>query len=526
MNGALVAGVALWLAAQPSAIQAGEFARVGSRALPEGLVAESAELADLGGDGVVELIVAAHTSEEAAASALLIHRTAGAQLSAALRLDLTPDVTAWTVGDVHADAGDELVLFTPTSAFAWRPLAPEDQRYVRLVSVEFLWQVKEDGELVHDPSMVRDVDGDGLEDLVLPEHGAFRIAFQARADGAATFERVQRVRVPAETSDWEGLGPELAGPAAVSGGSRGSGFSVSVEASSEDEDEGEAGTLLAVIESVPSPQWIDWDADGRVDLLAQTNERLHLWRQTPAGFAEDPTRSFELPVKVDRKRRLDASYVAFLRDLDGDRRGDCAIFAGDLGAKSVRTQLLAFLSKGGEGKGPERDPFGERGRPQDVLVLAGFVASADFDDLDGDGFPEIVARTVRPDLIDQLASAASEALDADLYVYANRGGRFERRPALSWRYKLPIKAFLPTVEFFGDATGDGLLDLMVRDEPESIRLQMTRREKEGWSILPRPLWETSLHEEALTLFARAPGRALDDLVILDPARVRLVRFGR
>jgi hypothetical protein len=165
--------------------------------------------------------------------------------------------------------------------------------------------------------------------------------------------------------------------------------------------------------------------------------------------------------------------------------------------------------------------------PQDLLVLAGFVASADFVDLDGDQLPELVARTVRPDLIDQLRSAASETIDAELFVYRNAAGRLARRPSLSWRYTVPIKAFVPTVSFVGDLSGDRMSDLLVRDQPARLRLLMLRAQGETWSLVAdRPLWEATCDPDAEVLLLSVPGRPASELVLLEPTRVVHVRFGR
>jgi hypothetical protein len=252
-----------------------------------------------------------------------------------------------------------------------------------------------------------------------------------------------------------------------------------------------------------------------------------VWRQGEAGaLAAQPTGSFKLPVVADRVRRLDASYASAALDLDGDRKSDVVILAGDARSEDVRTQLMCFQSKAAPAATVARDPFGERGVPQDLLVLAGFVVSADFADLDGDGLPELVARTVRPDLIDQLRSAASETIDAELFVYRNAGGRLARRPALSWRYTVPIKAFLPTVSFVGDLSGDRLADLLVRDQPARLRLLALRAQGDAWSLLDRPLWEAACDPDAEVLLLDAPGRAAQDVVLLEPTRVVHVRFGR
>jgi hypothetical protein len=517
------------LAAASAASPQGAFARTAVRDVPPGLDPDEARLEDLDRDGVTDLLLSAHAVDSDYSRVLLAWTSIAADGPVRpLRLDLTPDVVAWTVADVHPDPGAELVLLTASSAFAWRPTAAEEQRFVRLFGCELLWQLPAPDRVMLLESAALDVDGDGLDDLLLPEPGGWRIARQRREPGAAASAFLQQVlRVPPEVSDWEGLGPETAGGAAVRGGSRGSTMRFAVELSGETEEAGAPATLLAMVESAPVPRLVDWDGDQRPDLVAQSVEKLHVWRQREDGsFPDAPDGSFDLPVVADRERRLDASYSAEALDLDGDRRADVAIFAGDKRSEDVRTQLMSFFSGAAQRGGAPRDPFGERGVPQDLLVLAGFVAAADFEDLDGDGYPELVARTVRPDLIDQLRSAASETIDAQLFVYRSDRGRLARRPGLSWRYTVPIKAFLPTVRFVGDVTGDRVAELVVRDQPGRVQLYMMRAQGEGWTLVERPLWESSCDPGMDLWVRRPPGRPAHDLVMVEPSRVVHVRFGR
>jgi hypothetical protein len=518
------------LCAASGAEAQGTLGKQSARQLPSGLEADDALLADVDRDGKVDLVVGAHDAARRYARSVLVWGAiADGGPSAPARLDLTPDVVAWAVGDVHADPGAEIVLFSASSAFAWRAKAAEGERFVRLLSCDLLWQLPENDEAWLIASALVDFDADGLDDLLIPEPGGWRLALQRRAaaDAPADFSRQLELDVPPEASDWEGLGPETAGGAAVRGGSRGSTMSFAVDLSGETEEAGAPATLLAMVESAPAPKLVDWDGDGKLDLAAQSVEKLHVWRQGEAGaLTGAPSGSFALPVVADRVRRLDASYSSEALDLDGDRRADVVILAGDSRSEDVRTQLMCFQSKAAPRGALARDPFGERGVPQDLLVLAGFVASADFEDLDGDGLPELVARTVRPDLIDQLRSAASETIDAELFVYRNGAGRLARRPSLSWRYTVPIKAFLPTVNFVGDASGDRLSDLLVRDQPSRLRLFMLRAQGEAWTLVDRPIWESTCDPDADVRLLAAPGRATRELVLLEPTRVVHVRFGR
>jgi hypothetical protein len=133
-------------------------------------------------------------------------------------------------------------------------------------------------------------------------------------------------------------------------------------------------------------------------------------------------------------------------------------------------------------------------------------------------------RTVRPDLIDQLRSVTSESLDADLLVYRNENGEFSKRPSLSWRVAVPLKNFDLTLRFVGDLNGDRLADLVVRSEPERLRFLAMRRAKEGWLLDSKPLYETSVRQEARILLLARSDRAVSDVAVIEDSQVMLVRF--
>ena len=496
--------LALCLAVAPQ-----ELVRATARDLPEGLRLTDATVGDVDGDGLEDLVLGCASEGAGAGAVLVLRGVREGGFAQALRLDLTPDVVAWALGDVHPDAGREVVLFGAASVFAWRPRASEAERFVRLSACSFLWQLpEENGAFLYAPG-VRDVDGDGLEDLVCPEPGGYTVALQRRGAEGASFE-ARRLEVPREVE--QGFGP---------GGEGTRTLEVRLD-SGEGEEDVLPGALLSLSDSLPAPQWVDWDADGRLDLVAQGSRALHLWPRAAAGA---PAASFALPVVADRERRLDASYRAFSQDLDRDGRADVAIFAGDNRSSDVRTQVLIFTS-GGAGGGAPRDPFGEKGVPRDLIVLAGFVASAEFVDLDGDGYPELVAHTVRPDLIDAMRSAASETFESELFVYRNERGRFARKPGLSWRYTVPIKQFVPRIEFVADASGDGLAELFARIEPTRVRLHLLRATPQGWTVVERPLWEGGLAAEArLRALPAAEGRPRG-LVAIEKRRVTHFGVGR
>ena len=83
------------------------------------------------------------------------------------------------------EPGREIVLFNATGAYAWNPRESEKARIEKLVACEFLWQIPDRDDVFHWQAGIVDLDADGLEDLVLPTAGGYRIALQRRGEGAA-----------------------------------------------------------------------------------------------------------------------------------------------------------------------------------------------------------------------------------------------------------------------------------------------------------------------------------------------------
>ena len=484
-----------------------------------GWSADEVTLADLDGDGTREVLVALHAEKREFERRLEAWRIKGTELERVASLPLTRDVVAFAHGDVLAGGGEELVLFNAGGAFALR--ADSEARPVRLVAADFLWQAADPEDAFDWSEGVRDLDGDGLADLVLPELDGFAIAVQRRAEGAEpTFGVVSRVRVPLEATK---PGERERRDNRAKGRRGDSSFSLEVSVG-DDGEQKDSGPLVSIAEHVPSPAWLDWDADGDLDLVLQTQTTLHVWTQDAGAFAEAPQFSLALPVAADRTRELDVSYSAHAVDLDRDARADYAVFASDKKSDDVRTQGLFFEQAAVE-TGPAL--FGADGSPASLLVFAGFLSEPQFRDLDGDGLPELVVKTFRPDLIDQIRSAASESIEIEMFVYRNKAGTFSKKPELAKRFDVALEDGELEVEFLGDLTGDRLAELLVRDRPDKVRvlsMRATTGREAGWSLLDKPLWELGIAKDARVELVRATPDARPALFVLEPAQALWVSF--
>ena len=513
--------VSLLLAA-PLAPGQSSVAHVSSAPLPDGRAADAAWAGDQDGDGQADLLIASHEVGRPFARSLRGHLGRGEGQARHLpsepdfQLELTRDVVAFALADVHPDPGREVLLFTARGVFAWRPGGPERERVVHLLSGDFLWQLPHPEAVFAWSAGVVDLDGDGLDDVLLPEPGGYRLAVQRRdREAGASFELQSLLRVPLDPDG--GLDPDAEGGRGTERGA------VRVRLG-EGEDDGSSEKLLAVSEAVPTPRLLDWDGDGDRDLLAQSPQRLHVWLQEPGGrFEADPSRSLTVPVPGDWSRRLDASFSAHAEELSGDGRADYLVFAGDRRTDSVRTQSLLFLQNAAS---EPSSLFGEEGRPGQVLVLAGFVVRPQLADVNGDGRIDLAVSVVRPDLIDQLRTVASGRLEARMYVYLNQGGRFSKRPDLDHAFRYPPSLGLFTGQFLADVTGDGVRELLLRDELGRIRLLYVRPDREGLQVLDRPLWEYSIEEGARVVLPPEGGLGEDRILIIERGRVLLVELVR
>lgn len=493
-----------------------------------GWSADEVALADLDGDGQREVLVALHADERAFERRLEAWRAKGAELERVTSIPLTRDVVAFAHGDVLAGGGEELVLFNAGGAFALR--VEGESRPVRLLAADFLWQAADPEDAFDWSEGVRDLDGDGLADLVLPEPDGFAIAVQRREEGAGSFGIVSRARVPREAAE---PGQRERGER-QNGGARadrdGGSFTIGLQIGDDgQDDEQRRGPLVSLHEQVPSPAWFDWDADGDLDLVLQTRTMLHAWIQDAGAFAEAPRVSLALPVAAGRSRELDVSYSAHAVDLDRDARVDYAVFASDKKSDDVRTQGLFFEQAAAEPDSVEKGAslFGADGTPTSLLVFAGFLSEPQFRDLDGDGLPELVVQTFRPDLIDQIRSAASESIEIEMFVYRNRAGLLAKKPELARRFDVALDEGELELEFLGDLTGDRLAELLVRDRPEKVRVLSMRAStgrEAGWTLLDKPLWELGIAKEARVEVARPSANAKPALFVLEPTQVLWVSF--
>jgi hypothetical protein len=485
---------------------------------------ENARLIDFDADGRRDLVVALSRVEgqhRYRYVRVYLRRKSGSAFATEPdhEVRLTADVTAVAVADLHADPGCELLLCNGKGAFVWRALAEEGPtRVVRVAELDFLWQVGGVVSVIDWQAGVRDLNADGLDDLFLPVLGGYQALFQARDEQGAVSFTQSALTLPIDPSmDQSSVSTGTLGGRTASGHG--------VDASEEqveillglESPISSPRPLISVTDTLPSPHLVDWDGDGDIDVIAQSSEELYVWTQTVGAYPAAPDVRRELPVKKDASRVLDISYSAHARQLDGDGRVDCVVFAGDRNSRDVRTQILIYHQQ-------DELLFGEKGLPQQLIVLAGFAGSPRLSDFNQDGRPDLVVGAMRPDLIDTLRSASTKRLDIELHVFENLGGTFSKRPVMTADLSVPLESGRFTARFFGDVTGDGISDLLLRDDKVKLKVLMVRKTRDGMQLVERPLWEIPVESRATLLIAEGTPERAPELLILEETQVVHVSF--
>ncbi|MGA1522418.1 MAG: FG-GAP repeat domain-containing protein [Planctomycetota bacterium] len=442
-------------------------------------------VADADGNGGDDLIVSLRAGDDDGREIVWCLRREGTpalRAPADRRLPLPRDVVAFVMADVDPSPGTELVLLSPSRVVAvvW-PADAERPSYRSIGSFDLLWQPPSPRYAFAFQEGVADLDGDGLDDLVLPQVGGFGVFVQRRGgdSDAATFVQSGLVLPAAVATDRQ---RNLARFEAQ----RGSGeirFG----------DSGQPSFLVEVTHEVGAPRLVDWNADGRRDVAVLVGSRLVVFEQEEGGhYDADPSAVIELP---ERGTPLfDPSSFADCVDLDGDGRAEFVRASGRTEEDEVRSVLEVHRGQGGARLADEAD---ER------LLLQGFVSAPRFADVDGDGVQDVVIGSLRTDLVDALAGGGSKAFDAQINVFLGRGGddalRFRRPVALVHRVEVPTDGLRAAdralIEFVSDFDGDGIRDLFVRLGDGVLRVLPVTRRGRGLTV-GDPVWTLASQPEA------------------------------
>ncbi len=273
---------------------------------------------------------------------------------------------------------------------------------------------------------------------------------------------------------------------------------------------------------VPKLSLGDVNGDDRTDVIFSTRHEIRVFlRAEDGGFSFEADRVLPLRLVTPRDHiRASGGVMTDIKDIDGDGRVDLLISHVQGSVSDSTTTMYVYLNRDGEWK---------LDQPTQVLISQGRYAFNALYDLNADGRVELVRVGLKFSRLEILELLLSQELDVEISVHRfDEAKGFEEDPWKRRKIELPFsfetgrfRGFIPTADV--DLNGDGYLDFV--NSGDGLALEIHLGGDEG------PFGRRSARQKMSTAgvihFGDLDANGLMDFVIFDPHNFDVpVRVGR
>jgi hypothetical protein len=444
------------------------------------------QFSDADGDGRIDLFV---TTAEAGTRTLKLYRLrADGQYPAQpdFRMTVPPDVVAFCTFDLRPEPGHEVVLLTRSGIFSLTATRESLQGNLRRELAMPIFPDLPDPERLPCWRMVEDVDGDGIDELLVVSDGGL-VALSTQPPGAPDGPTLRPLfSLPCVPDDADARDAKVSiGNAGVTVQSH-SALSSFFPGARSSRPAFTGQQLLQRDTSFEVPALFDWNGDKLRDLVALDVDEVRVRLQEAPGRFETAVKSYRLPEplraeNVDRSGRRRHERLKLL-DMDGDGRSELVLTKSEGRGSSQEHSFVVVRRK------PDGTP---EEAASALLKLEGMNVDYDAIDVDHDGFLDVVASRV--DVPTGITSLANVRLDTGTYLF--HGGP---RATLDRTFSVKVeRTFRPEqlarvqetllTNFTGDFDGDHLNDLVLTQLDGRVDLRRLRHEGGAFALDERPL---------------------------------------
>jgi hypothetical protein len=401
------------------------------------VLAQTVLHADLAGSGQDDLVVLQVHSNNARRVRLYRATAERYNNEAVVERDLPTDV-------IFADTGsrqgrDVLVLFSATQVFQFDPVTGQSQTLAEFTSI---YNNIVDKALPHF-DMMRDLNDDGLDDLIVPSFKGFSVFIQ-QPSGEFT------------------AAVSMAAPSVM-------------EMSYNEHPWYKARKTYHA----------DVNADGRDDLVFWVDDEFRAYLQQDDGFSAEPVLftpavTFEaegyegVSMRMggeDQSNVLKKALFQF-KDLDGDSRPELVTLA--VKSEGVFNKQTTYEFYRGQPLKQGVPQFSST--PDSRIESKGVQFDMQEKDLNNDGQLDIIVSSVELGLTKLVRALLTGAIRIDLGFYQMKDGVYPELPNIVRTIKATFSfssgdVFVPTV-LMADVTGDGLADLLLQEGDDELHIYL------------------------------------------------------